>query len=354
LNFYAISYIYSCRDLGTCIAGQAIVRILPIAFASALLLFCGLAAADPAPRDVTPAHAGPEQPPIILHAGKGKVQATVIFMHGLGGSPEGYEPLLEEVLSPPSTPGAAPSAGAIKVVAIWMRPENGPHTMTDQLARARRAIDAEPGPVFLMGHSFGGKAALKLAAEYPEEKVRGVIALAPSVNMLQSYWKGLTGERTLPAPAVLDQGLANAEEQAARDLHALPADAHPGDLDEARSRLAYVRLMRDLTHHDEPGTESHVSRDTLVFHGTEDHAVSIHYARRLAATNPKSVQLVELQGVGHGFHGSPTQAMNVRIRDFIAQRSHVEPRAQPKLTAVPAPAHTPAATTPPATLLPHR
>jgi len=42
-----------------------------------------------------------------------------------------------------------------------------------------------------------------------------------------------------------------------------------------------------------------VKRDTLVFHGTEDHAVSIHYARRLAASNPKTVQLVELAGVGH-------------------------------------------------------
>jgi alpha-beta hydrolase superfamily lysophospholipase len=60
--------------------------------------------------------------------------------------------------------------------------------------------------------------------------------------------------------------------------------------------------MRDLIQFQEPRVESGIRTPTLVFHGTDDRAVSIHYARRFAEPdrNPGAT-LVELPGTGHQF-----------------------------------------------------
>jgi pimeloyl-ACP methyl ester carboxylesterase len=200
-----------------------------------------------------------------------------------------------------------------------MRPEDGPHTMSDQLQRARAVIDAQDGPVILMGHSFGGKAALKLAQQYPREKVPAVVTLAPSVNMLHAYWKKVTGERQLPAPEIVQARLARVEASIQHRLSSLPKDASEEEVASLQGHLEQVRFMIDLAKNDEHGTETSVTRPTLVFHGTEDESVSIHYARRFAEANPRSVQMVELPAVGHEFDASRRvrQQMGEELTKFI-------------------------------------
>jgi pimeloyl-ACP methyl ester carboxylesterase len=257
-----------------------------------------------------------DPPPVVWHLGHGEPKSTIIFMHGLGGDPEELKEVVTAMLTP-----QGPNAGAVKVIALWMRPQRGPHTMTDQLERARKVIDATPGPVFLMGHSFGGKAALMLAKEYPHEKVRGLIGMAPSVNMLQSFWKKVTGERELPPQEVTEPALAAHEAYLVDKLTHLPPDADHKEVKSMRSLLRHVRLMKDLARHDEPGVEGDVKRPTLVFHGTEDEAVSIHYARRFAAANPQRVKMVELPGVNHAFKTNPevVHDMGRHVQAFVQQ-----------------------------------
>lgn len=307
-----------------------------------LCLVAGAASAEPArgaPQPTKPAALTAEDleaKPVTLTLGQGEPRSTIIFMHGLGGNPKSYPDLLRAVLTP------APGAPAVKVVAIWMRPKEGLHTMTDQLARARRAIDAEQGPVVLMGHSFGGKAAVKLAAEYPEEKVAAVVALAPSVNMLQSYWKRITGERVLPEPEAMHAKLAQVKQALARNLAVAQARGDHELIEEAEDNLAYHATMTDLVGHDEAGTETHVNRPTLVLHGTEDEAVSIHYARRFAEANKGVVEFVELPGANHGFRmpanrkfDVATAMMKKPIQAFLAKRMPTA-AARPDAPAAPA------------------
>ena len=314
--------------------------ILLSAVTVSLTLLAGTASAEPARRAPEALTAEDlEAPPITLTLGQGEPRSTVIFMHGLGGSPKGYGDLLRAVLTP------APGAPAVRVVSIWMRPKDGLHTMTDQLARARRAIEAEPGPVVLMGHSFGGKAAVKLAAEYPEAKVSAVVALAPSVNMLQSYWKRITGERVLPEPKAMQATLAQVKQALSRNLEVAQARGDRKLIEAAEDQLAYHATMTDLVGHDEAGIETSVKRPTLVLHGTEDEAVSIHYARRFAEANKGTVEFVELPGANHGFWLEDKKVdvasvmMRKPVQAFLAKRMPVaRPAAAPAAPAAPAPA----------------
>ncbi len=262
----------------------------------------------------------PAAPPKSVPAQR---HVEAIFLHGLGGEPTHF-PLegLEKALAKLGT--------ELSISAPWLRPVRiddegkahgtAPHTMSDQLARARAAIDAHDGPVVLIGHSFGGKAALALAKQRPD-KVKGVIAFAPSVKMLYAYYKNLTGERGLPDSAKIAARLDVHEQWLRNEL-----PKHDPDSKEAhgvRGELGYLATMQDLVKHDEPNLELGVAVPTLHLHGTDDEAVSIHYARRFAEQNPK-VKLVEYQGINHGMNSkdpavneSARRDMTVQINDFL-------------------------------------
>jgi pimeloyl-ACP methyl ester carboxylesterase len=239
--------------------------------------------------------------------GQGPPRATILFLHGLGCGPDGQ--LINRLVG---AFNQLPGGASYKVVAPWLRPVRknsrgkivgaGCHTMSDQLQRARQVLRGENRPVVLLGHSFGGKAALQLAREFPD-KVACVVGLAPSVNMLYSYWKNLTGERGLPDDAQRICRKLDRYQNLLRDQ--LATARRSGDRDaiaDAREQLDYHTTMKDLVQFNEPRVERGIRTPTLVLQGTEDRAVSIHYARRFAdrARNP-GVELAELPGLDHHF-----------------------------------------------------
>jgi len=300
---------------------QAPVKTLSLV-ASLLWLAAGDAAAQRG------AVGGPE--PMRWTTGPAGPRRTIVYLHGLGCEPN--DPVIRRLVREFDR-----RRDGYLVVAPWLRPvaadgrgklvEAGPHTMSDQLQRARRVIEQQEGRVVLMGHSFGGKAALQLAREYPH-KVACVVGLAPSVNMLYSYWKRLTGERGLPADTHrLQRTIAAHRDRLGAELQRALGRADRKAADELRSAVEYADVMRDLTGFNEPGVESGVRTPTLVLQGTADEAVSIHYSRRFAQQNP-GVRLFELEGVSHAFRAPQqplrdvTREMAPRITSFINQ--HLE------------------------------
>jgi pimeloyl-ACP methyl ester carboxylesterase len=263
-----------------------------------------------------------------------KQHVDAVFLHGLGGSPKGM-PL-------PGLEGELAKLGvALKMEAPWLRPveiddegyarSTGTHTMTDQLARARAEIAKHDGPVVLIGHSFGGKAAIALAKEMPG-KVKGVIAIAPSVKMLYAYYKNLTQQKGLPEREAVVARLGEHErwltgEIAKTDSLAREARDQGDDRRAAglsgkvrglRGELDYLKTMQDLALHDETNMELNVGVPVLMLHGTDDHAVSIHYARRFAEANPK-VKLVEYEGIGHGMDSEDRRLERDARKDMVGQ-----------------------------------
>jgi pimeloyl-ACP methyl ester carboxylesterase len=97
----------------------------------------------------------------------GQLTKTVVLVHGAfadGSSWNKIIPLLQ--------------AKGLKVVAV----QNPLTSLVDDVAFARRAINAQPGPVVLVGHSWGGSV---ITAAGDDEKVKALVyvaAFAPSVG----------------------------------------------------------------------------------------------------------------------------------------------------------------------------
>lgn len=287
----------------------------------------------PAQRNTLGQEVRDERTPFVWRFGHGQPETTFVYMHGLDGEPAAQQHLLERVLTPKGP-------GSVKIIGVWMRPEHGLHTMTDQLARARKVIQETPGPVFLLGYSFGGKAALHLATEFPKEKVPALITLAPAVNMLYAYWEKVTGQRGVPSPAVVESVLAQRHADLVLNLEAIPVDDDSDETQELRAELmgslGSVARMRDLNHHDEPGVEKNVTRPTLVLHGSNDRAIWIGHAHGFAAANPNAVKLVELPDVGHRFQNIPPQTERVMADEIAAFVLQHRPTAPTPMKAGPA------------------
>lgn len=318
------------------------VRITALAIALGifgLVATSGTAAADTAHPAAPQAAVDREPPPVTFSVGEGEPQSTVIFMHGMGSGPQHNNNLIRTLLTPPK------GSPAVRVISIWMRPQTGLHTMTDQLARARAAIDAQPGPVTLMGHSFGAKAAVKLAAEYPEEKVKSVVALAPAVGMIPRFLKRYGGQQTMPAPHEVRPIVVDVQRQFARKLAVARAADDPHAIAANARRLEFSRQIEDLLDHDEHGIERNVTRPVLVIHGTDDEQVSIGRARGFAARNKGTVKLVELPAVDHNFRHPEMERHEVAatmrgpVQRFLANPTQdVRAAAADRAAAKPAPA----------------
>jgi pimeloyl-ACP methyl ester carboxylesterase len=96
-----------------------------------------------------------------------KAQKTVVLIHGAfadGSSWDKVIPLLQ--------------ARSLKVVAV----QNPLTSLADDVAAAKRVIDAQPGPVILVGHSWGGTVITEAGSNDKVAALVFVAAFAPDVG----------------------------------------------------------------------------------------------------------------------------------------------------------------------------
>ena len=128
---------------------------------------------------------------------------TVLFLHGFATSADAWRPLFAAM-----TPASAAPANlvALDLPGFGQGPLLTPHPapmLPQMLAFASAAVMycATDGPLWLVGHSLGGRTALAAAAN-PDSPIAGVIALAPAPLRLRRWLQLIAAERAV-LPRVL-------------------------------------------------------------------------------------------------------------------------------------------------------
>jgi pimeloyl-ACP methyl ester carboxylesterase len=127
----------------------------------------------------------------VPQAGAAAPKPTVVLVHGAfadGSSWNSVIPLLQ--------------AKGLKVVAV----QNPLTSLADDVAFANRAIDAQPGPVVLVGHSWGGSVITQAGVNEKVKSLVYVAAFAPSVGQTS-----LDGVKGFAAPPGLAHPIADAQ-----------------------------------------------------------------------------------------------------------------------------------------------
>jgi len=236
----------------------------------------------------------------ILESGSG---APVVVLHGWGGRIESMAPVIRCLET------------AFRVIAVDLPGfgdapvPRGSWGTPDYAEYVRDVLGAEGiGRAGFVGHSFGAKTSLYLAATRPELVDKLVVVGSPGLRMPPTpavRIKRLVGRGARVA------GVFGAPGRRVRDaVYRRVASRDYLDAGPMRSILVTV-VNEDLT-----ATFQRVSSPTLLVWGTKDDAVPIAHARRLQGLI-SDAGLVEFEGAGHFAYLDEPQRFCRIVRHFF-------------------------------------
>jgi esterase len=212
------------------------------------------------------------------------------------------------------------------VVAVDMRnhgdsPRAPTQTYPDMAADLAEVIQTLGGPVDLLGHSMGGKAAMQLALTRPDLVHRLVVAdIAPVAydHDQTRHVRAMAGMdlSSITTRADADAALATTVEDPALRaffLQSLDLRQHP-----PRWKLNLPVLEAEMPKIvGWPGTEGHFDRPALFLTGAASTYVRPEHREIIRALFPKA-RFARIPGAGHWLHAEQPRAFEETVRVFLA------------------------------------
>lgn len=249
----------------------------------------------------------------IRHPAASPDAPTLVIAHGLYGSGRNWGVIARRL------------ADRREVVAVDMRnhgdsPRTATHTYPDMAVDLAEVIESLGGPVDLMGHSMGGKAAMQLALTRPDLIRRLVVAdIAPvtydhdqtrHVDAMQAVDLSTITTRA-EADAALAQGVPDPALRAFF-MQSLDLRSHP-----PRWKLNLAVLKSQMPHIvGWPGTEGQFDAPALFLTGAESHYVRPEHRETIRALFPKA-RFAKIPGAGHWLHAEAPRAFEETVRVFL-------------------------------------
>jgi len=263
--------------------------------------------------------------PLELHTsvvGDGPV--PVVFLHGLFGQGKNFTQVAKAI-------------GDLATSTLVDMPNHGrsgwtqEHTYPGQAAHVAALLQSlGSGPVCLVGHSMGGKVAMRVALEHPELVERlMVVDISPAVGLgtdFRPYIRAMQGLdlTTLPGRREADAALRPAIPDDVVRGFLMQNLRHDPGADGSRRwhwQMNLDVLGRELEHGiaDWPAIEASYPGPVLWVAGEHSHYVTPEAAPTMRELFPKYVQ-VTIKGAGHWVHSEQPAAFVSTLRHFLGAR----------------------------------
>ena len=250
----------------------------------------------------------------ILHAPPNPAdRPPLLIAHGLFGSGRNWGVIARRL------------ADWRQVIAVDMRnhglsPRAGSQSYPDMAEDLAQVIRAHGGPMDVMGHSMGGKAAMQLALTHGDLIRRLVVADIAPVAYDHDQSAHIHAMRALDLTGLASRGEADRRLSAtipdpalrAFFLQSLDLKADPPEwrlnLDVLAAEMPKIVGW--------PGTQGQFDHPTLFLAGSESHYVKPDYRDTIRTLFPKA-RFAKLIGAGHWLHADKPREFEDTVRAFL-------------------------------------
>ncbi|MDD5145290.1 MAG: alpha/beta hydrolase [Candidatus Pacebacteria bacterium] len=241
-----------------------------------------------------------EEDPLLSFAGikfypeKVPIKGTILILHGWGGSSDSWIEVQKNLIKNgyktivPDLPGFGKSVTPLKA---W-----GIDDYTDFVSKFAEKINLT-GPFFLLGHSFGGRIAIRFVLKHPE-KIKGLIlcdsaGIKPKMGIktMLIYWTAKLGNALL-TPKHFSRFRDSARNFFYAVIRHRDYEKADGVMKETIIKVLNEDLFADL---------SKIKTKTLLVWGKNDKMVPVKYAN-VFKINIENSELEILPKIGHSPH----------------------------------------------------
>ncbi|WP_208354296.1 alpha/beta fold hydrolase [Pseudaestuariivita rosea] len=243
--------------------------------------------------------------------GQAGAHPPLIIAHGLNGSARNWGVIAKRL------------SDERQVVAVDMRnhgasPWYDTHSYHDMAADLAEVVRGLPGPVDVLGHSMGGKAAMVLALRHPDLVRRLVVADIAPVTYSHTQTDTIDAMQAVPLDQIDRRSDADAHLAKHLDDPSVRAFLLQSlDVKEKKWRLNLPILKAEM---DKiigfPDIEGQFQGETLFLTGADSDYVQPDHRPLIRAMFPKA-RLAKIPGAGHWLHADKPREFEAAVRAFL-------------------------------------